>query len=94
MSVKITTQPCLLCDSPTDIAIDEWVSKEAPIALCDDCCPFVESGDVPWPLVQMIYVMRCQIAKQQSEMEVMKGQIGMLFSAQQELEQDFLLKRR
>jgi hypothetical protein len=88
-----TVQPCLLCDAPTEIPVEEWCSKEAPIAICDECSPYVEAGMIAWPLVQMTYVMRCQIAKMMNELDITKTQIGQLFSAQKDLEQDILRRR-
>ena len=90
MKNAVTIQPCLLCDAPTEILVEEWISLEAPIAICDEHDELIDAGIIAWPLVQMTYITRCQIARLMADMDVVKTQIGQLFSAQQDIEQGVL----
>jgi hypothetical protein len=85
-------QPCLLCDAPVDIPVEDWMTTEAPIALCDGCVDLVDNGTIPWPLVKMTYVMRCQIAKLFEKTKLIEDQLKRLFRAQQDLEQESLTR--
>jgi hypothetical protein len=53
--------PCLLCDAPTQVSREDW-QGEAPFILCNDCNEVVVKGTVSWPMLKMIYVLRCQVA--------------------------------
>jgi hypothetical protein len=86
----MSTVPCLLCDSPVKVSKEEWDSQEAPAAFCDDCVEHVDTGRIPWPMVNMIYLLRCQVSHLLGELTIVNGQIKNLFQAQQDLEQDLL----
>lgn len=87
-------QPCLLCDAPVEVVRSEWEADEAPAALCEDCYPFVRIGIIPWPQVQMLYILRCQVAGLYTKMQVAEQHIKRLYAAQQEFEQELLTLRK
>lgn len=93
MSKHTSMVPCLLCDVPVEVTKEEWDSQEAPAAFCDDCTVQVDMGAIPWPMVNMIYLLRCQVSQLLGDMTFTKAQIKNLFEAQQDLEQDLLKKR-
>lgn len=84
------TQPCLLCDKPVEVEQESWEQFEAPAALCPYCRPFVTLQIIPWPQVQMIYVLRCQVADLYAKVQVQEQHLARLYAAQKELEQEFL----
>lgn len=65
----------------------DWLSKEAPAALCFGCLDLIKSGRFPWPMVRMLYLLRCQMAATRNELELMKRTLSGLMDAQKELEQ-------
>jgi hypothetical protein len=86
--------PCLLCDTPVITDREEWDSIEAPFALCEDCGELVDCGDITWPMVKMLYIVRCQVSSLFTKMEHAERNIRNLFSAQKELEQEYVRPRR
>jgi hypothetical protein len=92
--VSTCVQPCLLCDVPVEVNTDSWVSKEAPLALCSDCCGVWLAGPVNWPLIRMIYMMRCQIGNLFQRVDLMDRQFREMVKTQQELDQELLGRRR
>lgn len=80
--MEVIIQPCLLCDSPVALNKDSWVGLEAPLAVCDDCIPPVRAGVIPWPMVKMIYVLRCQVADLYQKNAILEAQMKQLVPAQ------------
>jgi hypothetical protein len=87
-------QPCLLCDAPVELAQENWVSKEAPLALCEDCCAAEKGGLLNWPLIKMIYMMRCQIGALYQRTDKLDAHLREVLRTQQEMEQALLGKVR
>ena len=87
-------QPCLLCDSPVEVETTNWVSKEAPLALCGECCAAERLGLLNWPLIKMIYMMRCQIGSLFQRIDQMDRNLTEVLKTQQEMEQSLLGKSR
>ena len=92
--MSVCIQPCLLCDSPVELDQEDWISKEGPLALCEDCGAYVKAGLLSWPLVQMLYMMRCQLGTLFQRLDRMDGQMKEILKTQQEMEQELLGKRR
>lgn len=82
-------RPCLCCDAHTEVAKKDW-SGEAPAAICLDCCKRIYMGMMPWGQVKLIHQLRCQSISMQGELELVRKDIGRLYKAQQEVEQDLL----
>jgi len=87
-------QPCLLCDAPVELGQADWVSKEAPLALCEDCASYMRAGFLNWPLMKMIYMMRCQIGALYQRIDKMDNHLKEILKTQQEMEQALLGKSR
>lgn len=92
--MSLCVQPCLLCDAPVELPVTEWVAKEAAFVLCSDCGSYVKAGLMSWPLVKMLYLMRCQIGTIFQRVDQMDRQLKELAKTQQELDQELLGKRR
>jgi hypothetical protein len=85
--------PCLMCDTPVHFDRSNWDALgEEAIALCAKCAPMVDTGRIPWPMVRMVFLMRCQISHLLGEKDVMKRHVKQLFDAQKELEQELVRK--
>jgi hypothetical protein len=87
-------QPCLLCDAPVEVARADWEATEAPYALCDGCADLVDRGHIAWPMVRMLYVIRCQVASLLHKMETTERSIKGLHAAQKDMEQEVLRRPR
>lgn len=84
--------PCLMCDAPVTVDIEDWNSTEAPFVLCERCAVPVDCGQIPWPMVKVIYVVRNQVGMLFTKMELVDRNFKRLFDAQRDMEQA-LLKR-
>jgi hypothetical protein len=69
--------PCICCDVPVLMNMSSWVRCKKPVAVCENC------DDVPLHTLRVIYNLKCHIAE-------LKQDVRRLFTAQQEIEQDFL----
>lgn len=76
---------CLCCDRDVLVDSEKWKAKEMPVALCPTC-----AATVPMATVKVLYVMRSQIAMMSNELKLVRKDIGRLFKAQEELEQDLV----
>lgn len=65
--------PCLLCDAPTAVSEEAYRAQgEAPFVLCIDCNKAAVAGTISWPMVKMIYVLRCQVSELQKKVHVLE----------------------
>ncbi len=78
-------RPCLVCDKPTAVALEKW-SGEAPAAFCLDCCKLIKDGRIPWPVVRMLFLVRCGLVQMQTDMTLVKRDVQRIFNWQQEVD--------
>lgn len=77
--------PCLCCNTMVLIRSQDWGPKVA--ALCIGCYGFL-----PLQLIQILYILRCQIGVLHMQQAEAQRDIKRLFSAQQDVEQKLLNK--
>jgi NAD-dependent SIR2 family protein deacetylase len=77
--------PCLCCDKKVYIDTVEWRKMEMPICLCQRC-----ATTVPEAVVRVLFILRSQVVTLGNDMILAKKNIERLFTAQKQLEQDFL----
>lgn len=77
--------PCLCCDAPVILEAEALARLELPVVLCLDCL-----RTTPVSLIKVLYIMRSQIAQLHHEVQKHERDMKRMFTAQQELEQEFL----
>lgn len=77
--------PCLCCNTMVLVRSQDWGPTVA--ALCIICYGFL-----PLQLVQVLFILRCQVGALHQQLAETQRQIQKLFSAQQDVE-EMLLNR-
>lgn len=90
MADDIIPRPCLCCNQAVSVSRSEWLKYETPAALCQGCFTLINTGRYPWPQVQMLYLLRCQVATLRTELDLTKKQLAGLATAQRDYEQTLL----
>jgi len=81
---------CLLCDVPVTVPVTGWHERQSPAAACIACATYITQGRAPWPMVKLLYGVRCQTSDLAQRVQEIETDIDRLYRAQEDLEQDTL----
>jgi hypothetical protein len=90
MIVEVIRTTCLLCNVPVQVPAEGWYQRRSPAAACPSCNNLMAYGQVPWPVAQMVFYLRCQVSGLDRRVNELEKDVARLYQAQEDLEQDLL----
>lgn len=72
--------PCLCCNTMVLIRSQDWTFTSA--GLCVSCYGFL-----PLQLIQVLYILRCQVGALHAQLATVQADVNKLFLAQKDLEE-------